>query len=552
MEAKQYAPGECYDYPLIIKKILTTALRTAPGQAIVYRDQRRFTYAEMGARVHRLANGLADLGVAPGDTVAVMDWDSHRYLESYFAIPMMGAVLQTVNWRLAPEQVLYTIQHAEAKVLMLHRDFWPLWEAIRPHAETIRTVILLGETPSEGSVAPTVDAVYETLLAEAEPAYAFPEMDENTKATTFYTTGTTGNPKGVHFSHRQLVLHTLAVAVTAGSYENLHGFRSRDVYMPLTPMFHVHAWGYPYVATMIGTKQVYPGRYEPGMLLNLIAAEKVTYSHCVPTVLQMILAHPEAAAADLSQWSVTIGGAPLSKGLAKAARAAGVGDIHSGYGMSETCPVISVARPKDHMMDWEEDPFLDVLTMTGLPIPLVELEVMDAGGNILPHDGRSTGEVVMRAPWLTRSYFKAPDKTKELWRNGWLHSGDVGYIDEAGYLKITDRIKDVIKSGGEWISSLDLENIMSQHPAVAETAAVGVPDAKWGERPLVLVTLKPEYREKLDVDDLKKHMREASKAGVLPKYAVPDHYLVVDEIPKTSVGKIDKKRIRQDYPVEKV
>ena len=550
MEAKHFAPGECYDYPLIIKKILTTALRTTPGQQIVYRDQWRYTYKDMGTRVHRLAGGLAGLGVAPGDTVAVMDWDSHRYLESYFAIPMMGAVLQTVNWRLAPDQILYTIRHAEAKVLMLHRDFWPLWEAIRAQAESVRTVILLGQPPSDGGAPPAVDAVYETLLAEAAPAYPFPDLDENTKATTFYTTGTTGNPKGVHFSHRQLVLHTLAVAVAAGSYENLHGFRSRDVYMPLTPMFHVHAWGYPYVATMIGTKQVYPGRYEPERLLKMIAAEKVTFSHCVPTILQMILAHPDAAAADLSRWAVTIGGAPLSKGLAKAARAAGVGDIHSGYGMSETCPVISVARPQDHMMDWDEDPFLDVLTMTGLPIPLVELEVMDAEGRILPHDGRSTGEVVMRAPWLTRSYFKAPDKTKELWRDGWLHSGDVGYIDAAGYLKITDRIKDVIKSGGEWISSLDLENIMSQHPAVAEAAAVGVPDAKWGERPLVLVTLKPDRREGTARDDLQAHMHAAAAAGTLPKYAVPDHYRIVDEIPKTSVGKIDKKRIRQDYTVE--
>ena len=547
MGERIYQPGEFYDYPLIIKKLLKTALSIAPGQEIVYRDRWRYTYREMAERAHRLANGLFKLGVEPGNTVAVMDWDSHRYLECYFAIPMMGAILQTVNWRLSADQLLYTLNHAEAKVLLLHSDFLTIWEGISSRTETIRTVLLVGEKKLKGDAPIGVDGSYETILADASPDYDFPDLDEKTKATTFYTTGTTGHPKGVHFSHRQLVLHTLGVAVTGGSYENLGGFRSRDVYMPLTPMFHVHAWGYPYVATMIGAKQVYPGRYEPGMLLKLITTEKVTYSHCVPTILQMILGHPDASQCDLTSWKVTIGGAPLSKGLARAARKMGIGDIHSGYGMSETCPVMSVARPKDHMMTWEEDRFLDILTKTGLPIPLVELEVVDANDNVLPHDGQSTGEVVMRAPWLTQSYFKSPDKTKELWRNGWLYSGDVGYIDPEGYLKITDRIKDVIKSGGEWISSLDLENIMSQHQAVMESAAVGIPDANWGERPLMLVTLAANYKNQVDEAQLKAHMADAAVRGILPKYAVPDYYRIVDEIPKTSVGKIDKKQIRENY-----
>jgi fatty-acyl-CoA synthase len=384
------------------------------------------------------------------------------------------------------------------------------------------------------------------VLQSVSGDYAFPDLDENTKATTFYTTGTTGKPKGVHFSHRQLVLHTLAVAVACGAYHTIGRFRSNDVYMPLTPMFHVHAWGYPYVATMLGVKQIYPGPYEPQKLLKLIENENVTYSHCVPTILQMLLNCPAAQEVDLSNWKVVIGGARLPKGLARAAIELGI-EIHAGYGMSETGPVMSTATPNEDMLDWEEDELLDVIIKTGKPIPLAEFEVFDAQGKALPHDGESCGEVVMRSPWLTQSYFKEPEKTKELWRSGWLHSGDVGYIDEEGYLQITDRIKDVIKSGGEWISSLDLENLMSQHEAVLESAAIGVPDEKWGERPLMVVTLKPEYKDKISAEDFMQFMKKFAEEGKLPKYGVPDRYEFVEQIPKTSVGKLNKKELRKHY-----
>jgi len=311
-------------------------------------------------------------------------------------------------------------------------------------------------------------------------------------------------------------------------------------------MFHVHAWGYPYVATMLGVKQVYPGPYEPQKLLKLIEDEKVTYSHCVPTILQMILNCPAVKEVDLSNWKVVIGGARLPKGLARAAQELGV-EIHAGYGMSETGPVMSMATPHEDMLDWEEAELLDVIIKTGKPIPLAEIEVFDPQGRALPHDGESSGEVVMRSPWLTQSYFKAPQKTKELWRSGWLHSGDVGYIDSEGYLQITDRIKDVIKSGGEWISSLDLENLMSQHEAVLESAAIGVPDEKWGERPLMVVTLKPEYKDKVSAEDFMQFMKKFADEGKLPKYGVPDRYEFVEQIPKTSVGKLDKKELRKNY-----
>ncbi len=546
MAKKTYQPGENYHYPLILKKLLKTPLIYSPDQEIVYNDKNRYTYRTLNERINRLADGLKKLGVAKGDIVAVFDYDSHRYLECFFAIPMMGAVLQTINWRLSSEQILYTLNHAEAKVIIVHAEFFPILQNIRDRLETVQKFVIIEADDDAAHHRLKSDAAYEQLLQSGSTAYAFPDLDENTKATTFYTTGTTGNPKGVYFSHRQLMLHTLGVSIVSGCYHTIGRFRSNDVYMPLTPMFHVHAWGFPYVATLLGAKQVYPGRYEPEKLLKLIEKEGVTYSHCVPTILQMLLNCPTINEVDLSNWKVTIGGARLPRGLARAAKELGI-EIHAGYGMSETCPVISTATPKEHMLDWEDDVLLDIIIKTGRPLPLVEFEVFDAQDRALPHDGKSSGEVVMRAPWLTESYFKEPDKTEALWRNGWLHSGDVGYIDEEGYLQITDRIKDVIKSGGEWISSLDLENLMSQHEAVLESAAIGIPDEKWGERPLMIVTLKPEYRGKVTAEDFIQFMQKFAEEGKLPKYGVPDRYEFVDEIPKTSVGKLDKKELRRNY-----
>lgn len=546
MTEKIYQPGEHYDYPLIIKKLLNTPLIYAPDQEIVYRDKLRYTYRDLNERIHRLANGLTQHGIGLGDTVAVFDYDSNRFLEAFFAVPMMGAVLQMVNWRLSAGQIQYTLNHAEAKIILINADFLPILESIREKLETVRKIVVITETGGVPQTALTIDGTYEEVISGAAPTYDFPDLDENTKATTFYTTGTTGDPKGVHFTHRQLVLHTFAVALALGAYDFIGRFRSDDVYMPITPMFHVHAWGLPYIATLLGVKQVYPGKYEPEMLLKLIVTEKVTFSHCVPTILQMILTSPKAKQYDLSQWKVIIGGAKLPKGQAKLAKSMGI-TVYTGYGMSETCPIISLSVPKRNMADWDEDSLMEIVIKTGLPIPLVEFEVVDPDDNPLPHDGMSAGEVVFRAPWLTKSYFKAPDRSKELWQNGWLHSGDVGHINEDGYLQITDRVKDVIKSGGEWVSSLDLENQLSQHEAVLESAAIGVPDEKWGERPMMIVVLKPEFNGKVTAEDLKRHMKQAAQDGKLPKYGVPDRYEFVDEIAKTSVGKLDKKLMRQIY-----
>lgn len=546
MERHVYKPGEPYHYPLIIKKLLYTPLVYHPNQEIVYRDSFRYTYQELNNRIHRLAGALTGVGVTPGQTVAVFDYDSHRYLECFFAIPMMGAVLQMVNWRLSSEQILYTLNHTEARTILIHVDFLQILDRLRDQLQHLEHVIVMSDDGKRTDAVKGTDLFYDELLAASAPAFEFPDLDENTKATTFYTTGTTGDPKGVHFTHRQLVLHTLCNTIALGSYDTVGRFRSSDVYMPITPMFHVHAWGMPYLATFLGVKQVYPGRYEPGMLLQLIDKEKVTFSHCVPTILQMLVTNPSAEKVDLTHWKVIIGGSKLSLGLARTAKNMGI-DVFTGYGMSETCPIISLSTPKRHMMDGNGDRLLDIIVKTGLPVPLVEFDIVDAEDTPLTHDGMSAGEVVMRAPWLTQSYSKAPEKSKELWRNGWLHSGDVGHIDSEGYLQVTDRIKDVIKSGGEWISSLDLENIMSQHEAVVESAAIGVPDEKWGERPVMIIKLQPGFEGKITGDDFKTYMQKASAEGRLPRYGVPDQYIFVEELAKTSVGKLDKKEMRRTY-----
>ena len=543
---KVYAPGECYDYQLILKHLLETPLIYSPEREIVYRDKHRMTYRDFSRRLQRLASTLEGLGVRQGDTVCVFDYDSHRYFECFFAVPMMGATLHTQNWRLSPDQILYTMNHARDKIVLIHADFLPLLESIRDKLTTVEKIILIADGNALPASPVHFEGEYEEMLAKADPVYDFPELDEKTRATTFYTTGTTGLPKGVHFSHRQLVLHTQAAIISQGAFESVCRFRSNDVYMPLTPMFHVHAWGQPYNATLMGVKQVYPGKYEPETILKLIETEQVTYSHCVPTVLQMVLNHPAAKKTDLSKWKVIIGGARLNKGLALQAMDRGI-EIYASYGMSETCPLVSRANLKYWMLGKPREELVDTLIMTGLPAPFVYIRLFDAEGNEIPRDGVSTGEVCLRTPWLTQNYTDDPERTKDLWRAGWLHTGDIGYINKDGYLQVTDRIKDVIKTGGEWISSLDLENLMSQHEAVLESAAIGVPDPKWSERPMVIACLKPAYKGKVTETELREFLLAGAKEGKIPKYGVPDKVKIVDALPKTSVGKISKIELRKIF-----
>ncbi len=530
-------------HSLLIKNLLDNPVRQFPDQEIVYGDFKRQTYRETRERIGRLASGLAGLGVKRGDTVAVMDWDSHRYLECFFAVPMMGAVLHTINVRLSPEQILYTINHAEDDIILINTEFLPILESIRDRIEPVKKLVLLDDTGQPPATRLDISTEYEDLLAAGDPGYKFPDFSEETRATTFYTTGTTGLPKGVYFSHRQLVLHTLATgAALQGTGQGR--FNHDDVYLPITPMFHVHAWGIPYVATMLGVKQVYPGRYVPEQLLRLIQRENATFSHCVPTILQMLLSSPQVDHTDLSRWKVIIGGAALPKALAKQARDRGV-DIFAAYGMSETCPILVFAQLKPHMQDWDEERQLEIRCKTGLPIPMVDLRIVDEELNDLPHDGVSQGEIVVRSPWLTQGYLKDPRASEALWRGGYLHTGDIGVIDGEGYLKITDRLKDVIKTGGEWISSLELEDLILKHPAVVEAAVVGIPDPKWGERPLALVVAKPG--QTVDEAAIRAWLQDFAEKGIISKWGIPDRVLFVDGIPKTSVGKLNKKAMREQY-----
>ncbi len=533
-------------YPLLVKQLLLTPLAHAPLQEIVYRELKRYNYRTLNERIGRLASGLASLGVQFGDTVAVMDWDSHRYLECFFAVPMMGAVLQTVNVRLNPEQVLYTLNHAGPKVVLVNAEFLPMLEGFKDKLETVQKFVLINDSAETPAASISFASEYEQLVASSSPDYAFADFDENTRATTFYTTGTTGLPKGVYFSHRQLVLHTLVDVATFGMSSSQGRFHQGDVYMPITPMFHVHAWGLPYAATLMGVKQVYPGRYTPETLLALKHKEGATFSHCVPTILHMMLTHPAGKDVDMTGWKIVIGGSALPKSLAKAAMERGI-DIFCGYGMSETCPLLTSSHLTASTLTGNVDEEIDVRTTAGRPVPLVDLRIVDPEMNDVPHDGKSAGEVVVRAPWLTQGYLKNPEASEALWAGGYLHTNDIGNIDAGGYLRITDRIKDVIKTGGEWVSSLEVEDVISQLRAVSEVAVIGVKDAKWGERPMALVVLKPDAAGKVGAEEIKAHMKGYADRGIISKFGIPEKILFLDALPKTSVGKFDKKLMREKY-----
>ncbi|RZF60587.1 long-chain-fatty-acid--CoA ligase [Sphingomonas populi] len=533
------------DFPLLIRHLMPTANRSTVAGEIVDASGLRFTYPQFAERVARLAGALTACGVKQGETVAVLDWDTHRYLECFYAIPVMGCVLMTVNVRLSRDQVRYTIDNSGATTVITHPDFLPLLTAGVPELR-LQKIIVVGDA---GDFEPPPDvemAEYYAITEAAAPDFAYPDVDERSRATMFYTSGTTGNPKGVYYSHRQIFLHTLGVLATFGTAPAQGRFGADDVYMPITPLFHAHAWGFPYAATLLGAKQVYPGRYKADILLRLIEEESVTFSHCVASVLRMLLDELKVRPVDLSRMKMLIGGGALPGGLVRSALEHRI-DIFSGYGMSEAFAIQTVNHLTATEAVAELDEQLRLRTRPGRPALLCDVRTVtpDLGETAVGEEG----EIVFRSPWLTPGYWRNEEESQELWRGGWLHSGDIGKFGEDGALCITDRVKDVIKSGGEWISSLLLESLISQVEGVAESAVIATPDARWAERPMALVVPREGYD--LEVEAIRTALTAAATAGVIPRYGVPEHIKLVDALEKTSVGKLDKKALRARY-VEQV
>lgn len=541
------APSD-YQYQLLIGRILEQALKYKPDAEIVYRDLSRYTYLDLYKRVSRFANLLTGpLGAKPGETIGILDYDSHRFLEAYFAIPMTGAVLHTINFRHSEEEILYAINHAEDRIIFCHKDFLPLLEKLRDRMPGVRKIVMLKDDHKDLSTSLAYDGEYETMLSGQKEEYKFPDFDENSVATIFFTTGTTGLPKAVYFSHRQLVLHTIGLITTLGALNGLIKISTDDVYMPITPMFHVHAWGMPYIATYLGMKQVYPGKYEPAMLLQLKQTEKVTVSHGVPTLLQMICSHPDADKTNLRGWKVVCGGSDLPRGLAKKILSLGI-NVIAGYGMSETCPAIALTYLDSQMMnDLSEDENIDLRLKAGKPIHFSEVKLRNEAGEFIPHDGISSGEIVVRSPWAVEAYYNDPERSEELWKGGYLHTGDIGTIDKNGIITVIDRKKDLIKSGGEWVSSSLLESLISSYDGVEEVAVIGTPDEKWTERPLAVIV--PKLNEIVNKKGLIQHLQEFVSSGKIKSFAIPRDYYFVSGLPKTSAGKIDKKKLKARIPV---
>ncbi len=535
--------ASAYTYPLLVKQLLLNSVSQHGDHEITYRGELRFSFRQFRERVGKLASALAGLGVRQGTTVAVMDWDSHRYLESYFAIPMMGATLFTVNVRLSPQQIAYTLNDAGAEVVLVHADFVPLLAQLQAELPGVRRIVAMADGQAMPETALAFAGEYEALVGAGSADFAFRDFDENTKAATFYTTGTTGDPKGVCYSHRQIVMHTLSTALSLAAQAAGQGLHREDVYMPITPMFHVLAWGIPYIAVLLGLKTVLPGRYVPDVLLRLQREEKVSFSHCVPTILQMLLQAPSGAGQDLSGWRLVIGGSALSPALCRAAVERGI-DVFAGYGMSETGPVVALAQLSTDDATATLDDEVRLRCLTGRPVPMVDFRVVDGDMNDVPRDGRTQGEIVLRAPFLTQGYFNKPEASEALWAGGYLHTQDVAVVRPDGFVQIVDRMKDVIKTGGEWVSSIEVEGLIGEIAGVQEAAVVGVRDDKWGERPMAYVVCKPDAT--LDAEAIRLHLLGQVDAKRISRYAVPDaeRIVFVGEIPKTSVGKIDKKLLR--------
>ncbi|MFF9339286.1 MULTISPECIES: long-chain fatty acid--CoA ligase [unclassified Streptomyces] len=534
------------DVQLTISRILEHGRRVHGGSTVTTwtgePEPQRRTYAEIGDRAAQLANALRDeLGVRPGEATATLMWNNAEHVEAYFALPSMGAVLHTLNLRLPPEQLVFIVNHAADRVVLVNGSLLPLLAPLLPHLPTVEHVVVAG--PGDRSLlegaAPRVHE-YEELIAGRPTTYDWPELDERTAAAMCYTSGTTGDPKGVVYSHRSIYLHSMQVNMAESM-----GLTDKDTTLVVVPQFHVNAWGLPHATFMTGINMLMPDRFlQPAPLAEMIEREKPSHAAAVPTIWQGLLAEVTANPRDLSSMKqVTIGGAACPPSLMEAYDRLGVRLCHA-WGMTETSPLGTMANPPAGLTPEEEWPYR--VTQGRFPAG-VEARLVGPGGDHLPWDGESAGELEVRGTWIAGAYFggvgadpiRPEDKFSE---DGWLKTGDVGVISPDGFLTLTDRAKDVIKSGGEWISSVELENAIMAHPAVAEAAVVAVPDEKWGERPLATVVLKEG--ETADYATLRDFL--ATEGGIA-KWQLPERWAIVPAVPKTSVGKFDKKVIRRQY-----
>jgi fatty-acyl-CoA synthase len=519
------------DGPLLVSGILRHGQRVYGSSEVITVEpsgDRRSTFAAVATRAEQLAAALRRLGVEDGDRVGTFAWNNQAHLEAYLAVPSMGAVLHTLNIRLFPEQLAYVVNHGEDRVVIVDGSLAPLFAKVRDRCPTVKHVVVVGEGDTEGLGA---TLRYDELVAAEEPGYQWPELDERSAAAMCYTSGTTGNPKGVVYSHRSTWLHSYA-----GMSANALAASERDRVLVIVPMFHANAWGMPYTAFLAGTDLIFPERFlqaEP--LARMFAELRPTLSLGVPTIWNDLLRYSQSHDVDLSSVrQVTAGGAAVPRALMEAYQERfGVAMIQ-GWGMTETSPVCAMAYPPRGVGAAEE---MDWRAKTGRVVAGVEIRVVNPeDGTVLPADGESVGEFEVRGPWITGSYYGDP--TADRFHDGWLRTGDAGWLDDRGFMQISDRTKDVIKSGGEWISSVELENEVMAHPGVFEAAVIGVPDERWDERPLVVVVGGPEGTPPKPAE-LLDFLTER-----VVRWWLPERWAYVDELPKTSVGKFDKKALR--------
>ncbi len=523
--------------PLIVNRILERAVMLFPKQEIVTWTKeglRRESFATFGERVSRLASALAALGVGPGDRVATFGFNTFRHQELYFAVPCMGAVLHTLNIRLHADQIVWIADHAGDRVLFVDAPLLPALAPLVPRLGTVREIVVMGEA-DRGALPSSRD--YEELLAGASPDFPWREPDEDDAAAMCYTSGTTGHPKGVVYSHRSTVLHATMINL-AGSL----GLTERDAVLPVVPMFHANAWGIPYAAPMAGAKLVLAGAAsaDPAALAGLIRGEGVTVTAGVPSVWTALLHHLEGTRTELpSLRLVTVGGAATPASMIERFRSLVGVEAVQGWGMTETGPVASLSFPPAGAASLPGEEQLRIRTRQGRVVPGVRFRVATPEGGVAPWDDRTKGELEVRGNWVAASYYN-DEKSAERFHDGWLRTGDVAVVDASGSIRIVDRAKDLVKSGGEWISSVDLEMELVGHPSVLEAAVIGVPDPRWDERPLACVVLKPGAE--LTADGLR-----AFIAPRVPRWWLPEEIVFLPELPKTSVGKLDKKVLRQRF-----